>query len=396
MPVASAIVFERALERLVPAVVDETVRITEIPAPTFHERQRATYVRDRLEAIGGWDQLALDGLANVVAVRRGEQGASRVLVSAHLDTVFSDAATPVTRERGKLVGRGVGDNSLGVATLLGVAEALQRSTPRGLGDVVLAANVGEEGLGDLRGIRRVARDYGANFDCALVIEGHALNSVQTSAVASLRYEVSVETDGGHSWGAYGRKNAIALLARAIVALEPLMPEVGATPKVTMNVGVIRGGRSVNTIAPDAAFELDMRSADVAALAQLHRSVRAAMRSALRGEAELRLRRVGNRPGGTAAEDSPLIRAVLGVRRDLSLPQPEFRASSTDANALIAAGYQTTCICVTTGGESHTPREWIRTAPIRRGVPYVGRALLAAARLPRQQVRRGPQRATSSR
>jgi di/tripeptidase len=115
-----------------------------------------------------------------------------------------------------------------------------------------------------------------------------------------------------------------------------------------------------------------------------------MRAALQGEADLRLRRVGNRPGGTAPEDSALIRAVLGVRRDLGLPQPELRASSTDANALIAA--PTTCIGVTTGGESHTPREWIHTAPIRRGVPYVGRTLLAAARLPREQVRRRSRRA----
>src|SRR5688500_14896946 len=107
MPASSATTFGRTLERLVPAVVDETVRITEIPAPTFRERTRAAYVRDRLESIGGWDELALDGLANVVAIRRGEQAASRVLLSAHLDTVFPDAATPVTRERGKLIGRGV-------------------------------------------------------------------------------------------------------------------------------------------------------------------------------------------------------------------------------------------------------------------------------------------------
>jgi acetylornithine deacetylase/succinyl-diaminopimelate desuccinylase-like protein len=387
VPAASDRGFDAALTRLVPAVIDETVRITEIPAPTFRERTRAVHVRDRLAAIGGWDHLTMDGLSDVVAVRRGERGATRVLLSAHLDTVFPDAETPVVRERGKLIGRGVGDNSLGVATLLGVAEALRESPPRGLGDVILAANVGEEGLGDLRGIRRVIKDYGADFDCALVIEGHALNSVQTSAVASLRYDVSVETEGGHSWGAYGRKNAIALLARAIVALEPLMPEVGVTPKVTMNVGVIRGGRSVNTIAPDASFELDMRSADLAALGRLHQSARVAMRAALRGEAELKMRRIGNRPGGTVAADAPLIRAVLGVRRDLGLPQPEFRASSTDANALIAASYPTTCIGVTTGGESHTPREWIRTTPIRQGVPYVGRALLAVARLPREQVRR---------
>ncbi|MSP21968.1 MAG: M20/M25/M40 family metallo-hydrolase [Dehalococcoidia bacterium] len=377
---------EASLERMAPSVLDETVRITEIPAPTFRECARATYVHDRLAAIGVCDQLAMDGLSNVVAVRRGERSTARTLLSAHLDTVFPDEATPVTRQRDKLIGRGVGDNSLGVAALLGVAEVLQRSTPRGLGDVIFAANVGEEGLGDLRGINRVIKDYGADFEAALVIEGHALNTVQASAVASLRYEV-METEGGHSWGAYGRKNVIALLARAIVALAPIMPEVGVTPKVTMNIGVIRGGRSVNTIAPDAAFELDMRSADIAALGRLHQAGRTAMRVALRGEAELHMKRIGNRPGGAIPEDSTIVRTMLGVRRDLGLPQPEFRASSTDTNALVATGYETTCIGVTTGSESHTPREWIHTTPVRKGVPYVGRALLAVARLPREQVRR---------
>lgn len=387
MPSASDAPFLRALDQAVPAVIAETVRITEIPAPTFHERARAAYVRDRLDAIGGWDALSTDSLSNVVAVRRGEPGRARVLVGAHLDTVFPDAETPVTRERGKLIGRGVGDNSLGVATLLAVADALQRTPPRGVGDLILAANVGEEGLGDLRGIRRLIKDYSTDFDCMLAIEGHALNSVQTSAVASLRYEVSVETDGGHSWGAYGRPNAISLLARAVVALEGVMPEVGAMPKVTMNVGVIRGGRSVNTIAPDAAFELDMRSADVVALGRLHQQARAAMRAAVGPGIDLRIKRIGNRPGGTVAEDAPIVRAVLGARGGLGLPDPEFRASSTDANAAVAAGYPATCIGVTSGGESHTPREWIRTAPIKQGVPYVGRAVVATARLPRADVQR---------
>ncbi len=373
--------YGRTLESAAAAVISETIRIAEIPAPTFREQARAAYVRQRLETIGGWADLHTDSLANVVAVRRGEPGRTRVLVCAHLDTVFPDAATPVTRERGKLIGRGVGDNSLGVATLLAVAEALQQAAPSGIGDLVLAANVGEEGLGDLRGVRRLLKDHAGDVDAMIAIEGHALNSVQTDAVASLRYEVSVETDGGHSWGAYGRPNAIALLARAIVALEALMPAVGATPKVTMNVGVVRGGRSVNTIAPDASFELDMRSADTEALQRLYQAARAAIRAAVGGDGKLSIRRIGNRPGGHVASDTPIIEAVLGARAASGLGAPEFRASSTDANAAVAAGLPATCIGVTTGGEAHTPREWIRTAPIKQGVPYVGRAIAAAASLP---------------
>jgi tripeptide aminopeptidase len=384
--------YERALERAVPAVIEETVRICEIPAPTFRERTRANYVRDRFESIGGWDHLSIDSVSNVIAIRRGVPGAARILLCAHLDTVFPDAATPVVRSRGKLTGRGVGDNSLGVAGMLGVAEAIQAHRPSGVGDIIFAANVGEEGRGDLRGARRLVKDYARDFDAMIAIEGHALNRIQTHAVASLRYEVSVETDGGHSWGAYGRPNAIALLARAIVALEPLMPDPKGTPKTTMNVGVIRGGRSVNTIAPDAVFELDMRSVEPANVDRLLADVRAAMRAAVGDAADVKMKRIGARPGGTVSLDAPLIKTVLAARKGLGLPEPEFYAGSTDANAALGAGFPTTCIGVTTGAEAHTPREWINTAPIKQGVPYLGRAIVAAARMPRTDLRRARRRA----
>lgn len=382
-----ATAYERALELAAPAVLEETIRICEVPAPTGRERVRANSVRERFAEIGGWADLSVDAIANVVAVRKGEPGAARILLCAHLDTVFPDATTPVERGRGRLTGRGVGDNSLGVAGMLGVARALQESSVRGAGDIIFAANVGEEGRGDLRGVRRLVKAYEGQFDAMIAIEGHSLNRIQTGFVASLRYEVSVETDGGHSWGAYGHTNAIAVLARTIVALEPLMPQVGMDPKTTMNVGVIRGGRSVNTIAPDAAFELDIRSIDPSRVDALFRDARAAMRAAVGGDAELRLRRIGNRPGGSIGRDSALVQAMVGARKGLGLPEPEFTAGSTDANAAIAAGYQATCIGVSTGAEPHTPREWIRTAPMRQGVSYLGRAILAAARLPREQVRR---------
>lgn len=374
--------FESALQRIVPRVIEETVTISQVPAPTFQEQARARYVHDRLEAIGGWDHLAVDSISNVIAVRRGAPGRARVLVCAHLDTVFPDVATPVTRSRGRLTGRGVGDNSVAVAALLGVAEVLQEQAPRGLGDLLLATNVGEEGRGDLRGVRRLLKDYAADFDAFLAVEGHMLNRIQLQGVASLRYEVSVNTDGGHSWSAYGRPNAIALLARAITALEPLMPKPGTEPKTTMNVGVIRGGRSVNTIAPDATLELDIRSVDPVRVDRLFREARRAMKAAVGGEGTVSFRRIGRRPGGSIELGTPLVQAVLQARRGLGLPGPEFGAGSTDANAALDAGYPATCIGVTTGAEMHTPREWIHTAPIKQGVPYIGQAIAGVARLDR--------------
>lgn len=172
-----------------------------------------------------------------------------------------------------------------------------------------------------------------------------------------------------------------------MALEPLMPDAAATPKTTMNVGVIRGGRSVNTIAPDAVFELDIRSVAPANVDALLRDVRLAMRAAVGDEAEVKFKRIGARPGGSVPMESALVQSVLGVRKALGLPEPEFYAGSTDANAALGAGFATTCIGVTTGGGAHTPREWINIAPIKHGVPYLGRSIVAAARLPRAIIRR---------
>jgi len=382
--------FDRLLERAVPAVIEETIRICEIPAPSFREHERARFVHERFAEIGGWDHLAIDPIQNVIAIRRGAPAASRTLVAAHLDTVFPDARTPVTRARGRLVGRGIGDNSAGVAGVLAVARAVAAAPPRGIGDLILVANVCEEGRGDLRGIRRVCDDYRRDYDRVIAVEGLSLDHVQTRGVASLRYEVSVETEGGHSWGAYGRPNAIAILARALTALEPLMPATGISPKTTMNVGVIRGGRSVNTVAPDAAFDLDIRSEDPEAVAALDRAAKRAMREAVASappaprapRPRYRVRRIGNRPGGRIAEDDALIAAVERARSASGLATGRHTSGSTDANYPMSLGIPATCVGVTTGGESHTEREWMRTAPMRRGVPYLGRAIAAAARLAR--------------
>ena len=375
--------YERTLQRLASGVADEAVVIAEIPAPTFSEGARAAHVHDGFAAIGGWDDLSVDRMGNVVAVHAGPSShrGSGLLVAAHLDTVFPDEETPAARRRGRIVGRGIGDNSVGVAAVIAVGEALQRERPRGLGRVILAANVREEGRGDLDGIRRLCEHYRGAYERVLAVEGLSLNRIQLGGVASRRYEVRVDTDGGHSWGAYGRPNAISVAARAIAALDPLMPEVGVEPKTTMSVGVIKGGRSVNTIAPDTIFELDIRSIDADALADLDRRARAAIRGAVTGDARVVLKRIGDRPGGTITRDDPMIGAVERARRASDLGAPSYGHGSTDANIPLSLGIPATCVGVTTGGEAHTPREWMRTGPVRRGVPYLGRVIANVARLP---------------
>lgn len=378
-----ATAYERTLQRLAGRVTDEAITIAEIPAPTFREAERAAHVHDRLAAIGGWDDLSVDRMGNVVAIHEGpsaERG-SALLVAAHLDTVFPDETTPTLHRRGRIVGRGIGDNSVGVAAIITVGEALRRERPRGLGRIILAASVCEEGRGDLGGIRQLCEHYSGAYDRVLAVEGLSLNRIQIGGVASHRYEVRIDTEGGHSWGAYGRPSAISVAARAIAALDPLMPPVGVEPKTTMNVGLISGGRSVNTIAPDATFELDIRSVDPQALADLDRRARAAIRSTVTGDAHVSLKRIGDRPGGRIDRDDPMIRAVERARRASGLGAPTYGYGSTDANIPLSLGIPATCVGITTGGEAHTEREWMRTGPVRRGVPYLGRVIANIARLP---------------
>lgn len=376
--------FEELLEALVDRTLEEAVRIAEIPAPSFQEHARARYVEERFAAIGGWDSLTRDRMGNVVAVRRGDPDCGRVLAAAHLDTVFPDTEVSIRKARGKLLGPGIGDNSLSVATLLAVGEALQSAPPRGIGDILLAANVGEEGRGDLRGIRAVCKSFAGQFDRVIAIEGLARDRVQLGFVGSNRYELTVRTEGGHSWGAYGRPNAIQLLARGIAALDPIFPPVGIQPKTTMSVGVISGGRSVNTIAAEATAEIDLRSEDSDALASLDTAMKRAVRGAVDPkQGELTIKRIGERPAGSIERDDPLVTAVLKARRDSGLPAAIFNSGSTDANHAIGLGIPATSIGVTNGGEPHTPREWISTGPVRAGLPYVGRAIVNSARLDRR-------------
>lgn len=201
--------FEAHLEAAVSATLDEAVRIAEIAAPTFEEQARAEYVEACFAEIGGWDSLTRDRMGNVVAIRRGDPARGRVLAAAHLDTVFPDPEVSIRRARGKLLGPGIGDNSLSVAVLLAVGGALRAAPPRNVGDILLAANASEEGRGDLRGIRAIAKSHEGQFDRMRAVEGLARDRVQTGFVGSNRYKFTVETEDGHSWGAPPQRDPAA-------------------------------------------------------------------------------------------------------------------------------------------------------------------------------------------
>ena len=330
--------------------MQDALAICAIAAPTFAEQARAAHVAGLLRAAGAAPQV--DPAGNVVA-RFGPADGPAAIVAAHLDTVFGPEVdvTP-HRDADLLHGPGIGDDSLAVAALVHIARRLAARPPRH--PIVLAATVGEEGLGDLRGARAVLDAIAC--DAFVALEGHGLESMQTAGIASARLVAVARGPGGHSWGDRGRPSAVHAL------IEGLHDALAAAGDGHMNVGVVRGGTSINTIAAEAEAEIDLRDADDAALDERIARVERALRG--RG---LDVRHVGRRPGGRTPSDHPLIAAARAARTAAGLPAAEENASSTDANAALGRGIPAVCVSLTRGAGAHTLEEHVQIAPLGQGV-----------------------------
>lgn len=336
-------------------------RVCEIPAPTGEEAERAAFVHDVLESAGlaPWR----DGTGNVLA--RVPAGSDRrVAVVAHLDTVFPHGCDVTVREGedGRWHAPGIGDNSASVAVALRLALEAARGHGERLPRLLLAFTVGEEGLGDLRGARQLIAEHAAELDAFLAVDGH-LGSVVDSGVGSRRLRASFRGGGGHSWGDYPAASAVHALGDAIHALTRM--EVPDVPRSSMNVGEVGGGSAVNAIAEEAWSTLDLRSLDGVVLEGLEREARKRLRSvARRHEVELRVERVGERPAGRS-DDGTLAEAAMASLRGAGIA-PRRGASSTDANAAMAAGVPAICLGVYRGGDAHRLREWLDPASLAVG------------------------------
>lgn len=340
--------------------------ICETPAPTFAEGERADLVM-RLLASAGLGP-ALDRVGNVVAEVPGGSG-PRVLLAAHLDTIFSaDVDVTVSIDGTRWRAPGIGDNSASlavVAYLLGHREEWpQVRFPR----LTVAATVGEEGLGDLRGARALIEDRGLEFDFVVALDGH-LGTIVDAAVGSRRYEVVLEAEGGHSWGDFPAPSATHALGAIVHSLSEL--DLSGQPRSTYNVGQVWGGTGVNAIAQEAGFNLDLRSVDPLALDELERAALSRIRrTARRKRVDVSVDKVGDRPAATPA-DRTLTRFA---REALAEAGSEARttASSTDANIAMAAGIPAIAFGVYRGGDAHRMSEWLERPSLDVGV----RALLA--------------------
>lgn len=346
-----------------PRLLDLACAIQQIPAPTFQESQRAAFVREQFAALSLQD-ITVDELGNVYGRWPGAEAAARPLVvSAHTDTVFPlDVPLTLTRTPDRITGPGIGDNSVAVAGLMGLVwELAANPVP---GDVWLVANVCEEGLGDLLGMKRVVERFGAQPRAYIVLEGMALEGVYHVGIGVRRYRFTVRTPGGHSWHHFGRSSAIHTLIR--LAAQITQFAVPTLPKTTFNIGTIAGGTSVNTIAREATFDLDLRSEDPAQLELLVQQVEQLKTNFKDAEATLELSVIGNRPAGGLPPTHPLVQLAVRALRDLNL-KPTLEAGSTDANIPLSQGLPCICLGLTTGSHSHRPDEYIDTAPLALGM-----------------------------
>lgn len=349
---------------LIHRTLDLAVEIQQIPAPTFAEQQRAAFVLDRFLR-SGLEDVCTDDAGNVYARLPGVGNALPVIVSAHIDTVFLEGTNLAANQTGdKIFGPGIGDNSLGVAGLFGLVWGL-RAKPSSLpGDLWLVANVCEEGLGDLAGMRAVVDRFGGQVSAYIVLEGMALGQIYHRGLGVQRYRIETQTTGGHSWVDYGRPSAIHELADLIGQLTEL--ELPEQPRTTLNVGVIAGGTTVNTIAARAHLELDLRSEGTTELSDLTQRVEARVAKANRPDVAVTARVIGSRPAGKLAPNHSLVRLARKALRQVGI-EAHLGVGSTDANIPLSLGYPAICIGLTHGGGAHTVDEYILTQPLERGL-----------------------------
>ena len=349
---------------IVNRVIELAIQIQQIPAPTFREQKRAEFIRDLFLAEGLSDA-CLDEAGNAFARLPGKGTGKPLVVSAHLDTVFPvETDLRVTRGSELIHGPGLGDNSLGVASLFGLLWSLQRQENKQVGDIWFVANIGEEGLGDLGGMKAVVDRFGGEVHAYLVLEGLALGHVYHRAVGVKRYRVTARTSGGHSWSDYGQPSAVHELAKLIVSLTSL--ELPSHPRTTMNVGKISGGTSVNVIASEASFDLDLRSEGQESLATLISAADKLILKANRSGVSFETKVIGQRPAGEISINHPLVLLAKDCLREQGL-EPGLISGSTDANVPLSKGYPAIVLGITTGGSAHTIHEYINTPPMVQGL-----------------------------
>jgi acetylornithine deacetylase/succinyl-diaminopimelate desuccinylase-like protein len=352
---------------LEPQSQSDLIELNEIPAPPFQEDARAERFREMLVSSGLTD-VFIDEVGNVIGRRPGTVGKRTVVLSAHLDTVFPAGTDVTVRFEGdRMLAPGIGDNTRGLVTVLAVLRAMEYASLQTEADVWIVGNVGEEGLGDLRGVKHLFRQGAHPIDALIAIDGGRSSRIVFGGVGSHRYRLTFVGPGGHSWGAFGMANPHHALGRAIAIFDANGPRVAASgEKTTYNVGRIGGGTSVNSIPFESWAEIDMRSGDQSKLDEIDAVLQASVQQALREENAGRsigpeltvdVKRVGTRPAAAGNSETPLVQKSMAATRAFNI-EPELRISSTDANLPISKGIPAVTMSRGgRGGKAHSPEEW---------------------------------------
>ena len=350
---------------------DRQLQLCRIPAPTFFEQQRAEWFRERLTELG-WEA-KLDRAGNVIAARRGNGSPPALIVSAHLDTVIAPKRPEEVyfSPDGRLIGPGSSDNGAGLAALLALARVLNETPELAqlASSLMLVANVGEEGEGNLSGMRFLCKQV-AQIRAFLVLDGPSTDHITAQALASRRFEISFAGPGGHSWNDYGTPNPVHAIGDVISTFSQLADtrlETERRTRCSYNFGMVEGGTSVNSIPASARAKLDLRSEEpqlldeIAALATsaVERSLERVNRDVKTERLTAKIKELGSRPGGKLAEDAPLLRTLEAVDSYLNI-RARVDCASTDANVPLSMGMPAVSIGAGgQGGGAHTNQEWYR-------------------------------------
>ncbi len=354
---------------------DQQARLTEIPAPPFQEAPRAAALKELLAEAGL--SVQIDKAGNVIGELGGVNGKEIVIVSAHLDTVFPDGTeVKVHREGSRMTAPGISDNGTGVAALLALARAVRFARLKPQRTILFVGDVGEEGEGNLRGMRALVDTYRSNLKAVIVLDGSSTDHVTTKALASRRLEASITGPGGHSWSDFGMPNPINALVRGSVRF--ISTKVPASPRTTFNIGQIEGGTSVNSVPYEARLKVDIRSESEDELTRLESALRECIAAGVRdemdsardrskGKLEWKVELLGSRPGGELASDSPLL-AALRAADEFVGNVSRIERSSTDANIPLSMGIDALSIGAGgNGGGAHSLQEWYDSAGREAGL-----------------------------
>jgi tripeptide aminopeptidase len=373
---------------------DQQSRLTEIPAPPFQEAQRAAAVKLLLASSGL--EVQIDKTGNVIGELRGINEKEIVVLSAHLDTVFPASTEIKVRHDGdRLLAPGISDNGTGLAALVAIARACHEAHIQPRRTILFVADVGEEGEGNLRGMRALIEAYKPKLKAVIVLDGSGTDHVTTKALASRRLEATISGPGGHSWSDFGMPNPINALVRASVRF--INTKVPVAPRTTFNIGQIEGGTSVNSIPYEAKLKVDIRSESEDELAKLESALRECIAAGVRdemesardrtkGKLEWKVEPLGSRPGGELPANSPLLAALRSADEYVG-NQSRVERSSTDANVPLANGIDAISIGAGgTGGGAHSLQEWYEPAGRELGLKRALLTLLGASGLAEEKAR----------